>query len=127
MVLICSAESSYPSRIDFDALPAEREVYVEWDRGFGLWHQTLWGTDAVPQIQLEIMSQLQMFVAKKDVWAVVLLSAANGLYNVGIRQLAPVFSMTNREIYALQRRAAALESAQIFLDMAHHLWDAPHA
>ena len=68
------------------------------------------------------MSQLQMFAAKKDVWAVV-----NGLYNVGIRQLAPVFSMTNREIYALQRRAAALESAQIFLDMAHHLWDAPHA
>lgn len=122
MVLICSAESSYPSRIDFDALPAEREVYVEWDRGFVLWHQTLWGTDAVPQIQLEIMSQLQMFAAKKDVWAVV-----NGLYNVGIRQLAPVFSMTNREIYALQRRAAALESAQIFLDMAHHLWDAPHA
>lgn len=73
------------------------------------------------------MSQLQMFVAKKDVWVVVPLSAANGLYNVGIRQLAPVFSMTNREIYALQRRAAALESAQIFLDMAHHLWDAPHA
>lgn len=125
MVLICSAESGYPGKIELRALPIAHEVYVEWDRGFADWHRNVWGADAVPQIQLEIMGQLQMFVVKKNVWAVVPLSVADGLLAAGIRRLVPDIPLPDREIYALQKRGAGIEAAQIFLNMTRHLWHIP--
>ena len=127
MVLICAAESCYPSRVDLGTLPIEQEVYVEWNLEFVRWHQNIWGADAVPQIQLEIMSQLQMFVMKKDTWAVVPLSVANGLRTAGIRQLTPAFALPDREVYALQKKASSTNSTQIFLDITRHLWHTPNA
>lgn len=126
MVLICAAESGYPDRIDLDTLPIEQEVYVEWNLEFARWHQNIWGADAVPQIQLEIMSQLQMFILKKDIWAVVPLSVANGLHTAGIRQLTPAFSLPDREVYVLQKKASTANAAQVFLDMTRQLWHTPN-
>ena len=65
MDLICAAGSCYSDGIGPDELPARQEVYVEWTDEFARWHQELWGVDAVPRIQLEIMSQLQMFMTKR--------------------------------------------------------------
>ena len=127
MVLICAADACYPSRIGLDTLPIEQEVYVKWNLEFVRWHQNTWGADAVPQIQLEIMSQLQMFVMKKDTWAIVPLSVANGLRVIGVRQLIPVFSLPDREVYALQRKTANANAAQIFLDITRQLWHMPKA
>ena len=126
LVLICAAASCYPDRIDLDTLPIEQEVYVEWNLEFVHWHQSIWGADAVPQIQLEIMSQLQMFVMKRDTWAIVPLSVANGLRTAGIRQLTPAFSLPNREVYVLQRKTTNANAAQIFLDMTRQLWHTPN-
>ena len=126
MVLICAAKSDYPETIELCDLPIAHEVYVEWDRGFSDWHRNVWGADAVPQIRLEIMSQLQMFIAKKDNWAVVPLSVADGLCAAGIRRLAPAVPLPEREIYALQKRGSNIEAAQIFLNMARQLWHTPN-
>ena len=62
-----------------------------WTDEFARWHQELWGVDAVPRIQLEIMSQLQMFMTKRDSWAVVPRSVADGLCAAGGRRLAAAF------------------------------------
>lgn len=125
MILICAAGSRYPDRVGLDMLPVEKEIYVEWDYGFACWHQNLWGVGAVPQIRLEIMSQLQMFVMKKDVWAIVPYSAAKGLAPAGVRWLEPAFPLPDRELYVLQRRASDAESARLFLDCARQLWHEP--
>ena len=125
MVLICAAKSDYPETIELCDLPIAHEVYVEWDRGFSDWHRNVWGADAVPQIRLEIMSQLQMFAAKKDNWAVPL-SVADGLCAAGIRRLAPAVPLPEREIYALRKRGTGIESAQIFLNIARQLWHTPN-
>ena len=85
MDLICAAGSCYSDGIGPDELPARQEVYVEWTDEFARWHQELWGVDAVPRIQLEIMSQLQMFMTKRDSWAVVPRSVADGLCAAGGR------------------------------------------
>lgn len=122
MVLICSAESGYPDGIEARTLPIAQEVYVEWDRGFADWHKQVWGADAVPQIQLEIMSQLQLFAAKKNVWAVVPLSVADGLCAAEIRHISPVFPLPDRKVYALQKKGTTPEASQVFLNMARQLW-----
>lgn len=83
MALICAAGSCYSDGIGPDELPVRQEVYVEWTDEFARWHQELWGVDAVPRIQLEIMSQLQMFMTKRDSWAVVPRSVADGLCAAG--------------------------------------------
>lgn len=123
MLLICAAESWYPDQVSQEVLSAEHEVYVEWSNDFACWHQEHWGADAVPQIRIEIMGQLQTFIHKKDNWAIVPLSVADGLTKVGIRKMTPLFPIPERKIYALQRKMLDTKSAQLFLDTASQLWN----
>jgi DNA-binding transcriptional LysR family regulator len=118
MALICAAGSCYSDGIGPDELPVRQEVYVGWTDEFARWHQELWGVDAVPRIQLEIMSQLQMFMTKRDSWAVVPRSVADGLCAAGGRRLAAAFPLPERRIHALQKKAVSLEAAQLFLGAA---------
>ena len=107
MDLICAAGSCYSDGIGPDELPVRQEVYVGWTDEFARWHQELWGVDAVPRIQLEIMSQLQMFMTKRDSWAVVPRSVADGLCAAGGRRLAAAFPLPERRIHALQKKAVS--------------------
>lgn len=127
MALICAAGSCYSDGIGPDELPVRQEVYVEWTDEFARWHQALWGVDAVPRIQLEIMSQLQMFMTKRDSWAVVPRSVADGLCAAGGRRLAAAFPLPERRIHALQKKAVNLEAAQLFLGITRRLWAAAEA
>lgn len=127
MALICAAGSCYSDGIGPDELPVRQEVYVGWTDEFARWHQELWGVDAVPRIQLEIMSQLQMFMTKRDSWAVVPRSVADGLCAAGGRRLAAAFPLPERRIHALQKKAVSLEAAQLFLGITRRLWAAAEA
>lgn len=127
MALICAAGSCYSDGIGPDELPVRQEVYVEWTDEFARWHQELWGVDAVPRIQLEIMSQLQMFMTKRDSWAVVPRSVADGLCAAGGRRLDAAFPLPERRIHALQKKAVSLEAAQLFLGITRRLWAAAEA
>lgn len=127
MDLICAEGSCYSDGIGPDELPARQEVYVEWTDEFACWHQELWGVDAVPRIQLEIMSQLQMFMTKRDSWAVVPRSVADGLCAAGGRRLDAAFPLPERRIHALQKKAVSLEAAQLFLGITRRLWAAAEA
>lgn len=119
MVLICAEKSWYPDQVSPEVLPVEHEVYVEWSNEFARWHKEHWGEDAVPQIQLEIMGQLQSFITRENNWAIVPQSVACGLANVGIRQIKSLFSIPERKIYALRRRGLGTKNSKLFLDIAY--------
>lgn len=99
--LICSNESNYPQTVSADLLSVKNEVYVDWYNGFEQFHTTIFGNDA-PRIQLDMMSQLKIFVEKPDRWAFVPVSVARGLEQTGrVRRLQTDFPLPERTVYCL--------------------------
>ena len=122
MELVCALESCYPKNIEKGMLPVEHEVYVEWSSEYASWHRDFFGSDAVPQVRLEIMGQLQMFAVKKDAWAIVPRSVAEGLASADLRQLEPLYQIPKRKIYVLQRSMSDIAASCMFLDIVCQVW-----
>ncbi|MCD8037396.1 MAG: LysR family transcriptional regulator [Clostridiales bacterium] len=76
MVLICAASSKYSKNVDIEELDVKNEVYINWFDDFEQWHKDTFGESAAPLIKLELMSQLEFFLTKKNTWAFVPSSAA---------------------------------------------------
>ena len=102
MVFICSTDSGYGEKVDIDCLSVRNEVFVDWFTGFAEWHGRVFGKAAFPQMSVNIMAQVKLFVEKKDNWAIVPFSVAKGLCEGGrIRRCETVFSMPSRRINCL--------------------------
>lgn len=108
-ILICSQNSDYPDKVGADMLNVKNEVYVDWYTGFFDFHTSVFGKDA-PQIQLDIMAQLKIFVEKPNSWAFVPVSVARGLQKVAaIRTLQTDFLLPERTVYCLRSKERQLE------------------
>lgn len=118
MVLLCSAKSDYPDPMPLEVLSASHEVYSIWCADVSQWHQAVFGADAQPQVRLELMSQIPLFVAQPGAWAVVPYSIASALKDdPALRCHHTTFSIPDRRIYILcNRRTQASEPVLRFLD-----------
>jgi len=108
-ILVCSHSSDYPDTVRADMLDVKNEVYVNWYTGFDDFHTSVFGKN-VPQIQLDIMAQLKIFVEKPNSWAIVPVSVARGLQKASaIRTLQTDFSLPERTVYCLHSKERQLE------------------
>ena len=102
MVFICPQNSNYPDIIELNMLDVKNEIYIDWFNEFDKWHKEAFGAKALPQLQLEIMSQLEFFVTKNNNWTIAPKSVACGLARdnkVKICSLA--FDVPNRVTYCV--------------------------
>ena len=94
-------------------LNTKNEVYVNWYTGFEDFHTSVFGKNA-PQIQLDIMAQLKIFVEKPNNWAIVPISVARGLQKVSaIRILQADFPLPERTVYCLRSKERQLEPLSV--------------
>ncbi len=102
MVFICAADSDYPEKVFLEQLSVKNEVFVDWFVGFADWHINNFGKGSFPQMSVNIMSQVKLFVEKKNNWAIVPISVAKGLCENGrIRICETAFDMPERRINCL--------------------------
>jgi len=116
--LICAADAPYADGVTLGALIPWNEVYIRWSADFAFWHQSTFGTEMLPQIQLDIMGQIGLFVSQPGKWTLAPQSVARQLCDAsGLRQCAPAFRVPHRDLYILRHRDNA-ETAPIrsFLD-----------
>ena len=111
--LICSKDSKYPKVVSADMLNVKNEVYVEWDSSFDRFHVSIFG-DSSPQLRLDIMAQLKIFVEKPNNWAIVPISVAKGLEKMAeIRRCETDFELPKRTVYCLYSAESDLEEQSI--------------
>lgn len=112
-ILICSQDSPYPDTVRADMLNVKNEVYINWYTGFWDFHTSVFGKSA-PQLQLNIMAQLKIFVEKPNNWAIVPISVARGLQKVSaIRTLQTDFPLPERVVYCLHSKERSLEPLSV--------------
>lgn len=105
MTLLCAADSEYPDPVPLEALSPDREVYSVWCADVIQWHRDVFGADAEPQVRLELMSQIRLFVAHPGAWAVVPYSIADALADApDLRCCRADFSIPDRRLYILCNR-----------------------
>lgn len=107
MVFLCAANSDYPDPVSLEDLSPAHEVYSFWCNDLHQWHQSVFGTDAEPQVRLELMSQIGLFTALPQAWAIVPQSVADTLQDApNLRRCRTRFSIPDRPLYILCRKAA---------------------
>lgn len=115
--LICSDKSDYPNTVSADMLSVKNEIFVDWYNGFNDFHASVFG-NASPQLRLNIMSQLKIFVEKPNNWAIVPMSVAHALENdAKVKKLETDFILPKRTVYCLYSAERDLESpSTLFLE-----------
>ena len=107
MVFLCSAKSDYPDPVTLADLSPAHEVYSFWSQDLQQWHKSIFGANVEPQVRLELMSQIRLFTAMPQAWAIVPQSVADALQNdPELRICRTDFSIPDRMLYILCRRAA---------------------
>ncbi|MBQ2865845.1 MAG: LysR family transcriptional regulator [Clostridia bacterium] len=103
--LICSHDAPYSDNVALEQLSISDEVYIKWSADYEFWHQSVFGSHYIPQISLELMGQIELFVSKSGKWALVPRSiAAQVCRDERIRQCEPAFVVPDRSIYILRHR-----------------------
>lgn len=118
MTFLCAADSDYPDVVSLDMLSPDREVYSFWCADVQQWHQSVFGVDAKPRVQLELMSQIQLFTSQPGAWAFAPYSVADALKDAqDLRRCQMDFSVPDRCSYILcSRKARDSEPVVHFLD-----------
>lgn len=112
-VLLCAADSPYAGEVPLEALQPRDEIYIRWSADFEFWHRNTFGAEALSQIQLDIMGQIELFVSQPGKWTLAPQSVAQRLCtSAAVRQCTPGFSVPNRSLYLLRHRDSA-ETATI--------------
>lgn len=114
MVFVCSCDHHYHKMIDMKDLVLEDEIYVQWSGEFMNWHKKVFGYHV--KMRVEMMSQLQYLLKKKNKWAFVPLSVAKGLkrqVNIEIKPLS--FSLPDRMMSCIYSSNYMEANLDIFL------------
>jgi DNA-binding transcriptional LysR family regulator len=100
MTLLCAAKSEWPEPVPMKRLDPAHEVYTSWCADLQQWHKRTFGTDEEPQVQLELMSQIRVFIAQTGGWAIVPYSVADALREApDLRIYRPDFAIPDRRLY----------------------------
>lgn len=118
MTFLCAANSNYPDTVSLQDLSTANEVYSHWCADVQQWHQATFGADAETKVRLELMSQIRLFTAQPDAWAIVPYSVAKDLQNApDLRQCKMDFSVPERCSYILcNRKTRESEPVCCFLE-----------
>ena len=118
MVFLCAANSGYSDTVSLQALSTANEVYSHWCADVQQWHQSAFGADAEPKVRLELMSQIYLFTAQPDAWAIVPYSVAEDLRSApDLRRCKMDFSVPERCSYILcNRKTRDSEPVRHFLE-----------
>ena len=82
MVLVCAGDAAEPRCVSIQELDPRREIYTGWFKSYIQWHEAVFGKNSVPQVRVEIMSQLLYFV-RRGGWSIVPASVGRGLAEDG--------------------------------------------
>lgn len=116
MVLVCAADANLPSYVALSALPPDKEVSVQWNHSFTLWHERVLG-HAYPKLCVSMMVQLRQFLEREDRWAIVPISVANGMTEeIPLRRLNTDTALPCRQIACVLQAQAQLPALEAFLD-----------
>lgn len=113
MVLVSSA--SYEDVISPVQLDSSQEVYLNWGRGFHMWHDYWFGIAAHPMVITDNIQIIKTAVNNEKAWACVPVTAADMLaadFNIRITEL--VDGPPDRITYMLTREAEPLEQVKMF-------------
>ena len=115
--VLCSVDAPYPQRVTLSDLPPWHEVYVTWSAEYAFWHKSTF-TDHPHQFHLELMGQLELFIARPNRWALVPKSVANHFrHSSKLRECVPTFPIPDRSIYILRHKDNAdTMGIQCFMD-----------
>ena len=118
LTLVCSQDSDYPETVSQAMLRVEDEVYSYWSSEAAYWHDTVFGTDRVPYIKLELMDQVGKNIAKPGKWGFVPISMANYLcQTLPVRKCKTTFPLPERTIFLLRfKETAESPNIRLFLD-----------
>ncbi|MCD8037398.1 MAG: LysR family transcriptional regulator [Clostridiales bacterium] len=118
MVFVCQRGADYPSTVGLNDIDSKNEVYIKWHDEFGEWHDNTFGADITPLIKVELMSQLEFFIKKKNAWAIVPASTANAMEKEGLIERRNVsFEIPKRIIYCIRvSNKAKANAANCFMD-----------
>ena len=118
LTLVCSQDSDFPEIVSQSMLQVKDEVYSFWSSEIAYWHQTVFGTDTVPFIQLELMDQIGKNIAKPGKWGFVPKSMANHLCKtLPVRQCETTFPLPEQIIFVLRfKETAESPNIHLFLD-----------
>lgn len=117
LTLLCSQDSDYPELVSRSMLHVKDEVYSYWSAEAAYWHQTVFGTDDVPFIKLELMDQIGKNIAKPGKWGFVPISMANHLCKtLPVRRCETTFPLPERTIFLLRfKETAEAPNIHLFL------------
>ena len=117
-MMVCSQNSDYPETVSQAMLRLEDEVYSYWSSEAAYWHDTVFGTDIVPYIKLELMDQVGKNIVKPGKWGFVPKSMANYLcQTLPVRKCKTTFPLPERTIFLLRfKETAEAPNIRLFLD-----------
>ena len=127
--LVCAVDAPYTDGVTIEQLSVWDEVYIKWSADYEFWHQSAFGSHYVPQICLELMGQIELFVSKSKKWALVPRSiAAQVCKDKRVRQCKPAFLVPDRSIYILRHRDnAESDTIKLFMDAAQEVFTRQNA
>ena len=79
MLLVCARGAGYGDGVTTAELDVRKEVYTIWFPQFAVWRQAVFGKNAAPMVQVEIMNQMLHFLSRNGGWAIAPASVAWGL------------------------------------------------
>lgn len=118
LTLVCAQDSDYPEIVSQSMLRLEDEVYSYWSSEAAYWHKTVFGTDTVPFIKLELIDQVGKNIVKPGKWGFVPKSMANHLcQTLPVRQCQTTFPLPERTIFLLRfKETAEAPNIHLFLE-----------
>ena len=105
LVIVCPEQAVYREPVPLSVLSVKNEVYIRLCADQELWHSSVFGPGAIPQIKLEMIAQLGLFLSEPTDWAIVPESIAQRMCEgSGLRLCRPDFMIPERTIYVMQNR-----------------------
>ena len=125
MTMVCSMDSDFPEVVSQAMLDVKDEVISHWSAEVAYWHTTVFGTDTIPFIRLEVMQQIGKYIAKPEKWGFVPQSMANELCKTyPIRQCKTTFPLPDRIVYLLRyRHTAESENIRLFMNTLQEVFE----
>lgn len=71
LLFVCNASSNLPENIHPKDLNPKNEIYSPWSLEFEQWHNSWFGKDFKPKLQIQNMIHLAYFLKRSDSWSIV--------------------------------------------------------